>query len=225
MLVACPLTAAAHIHLTTPLARTDSLDGDQKDEHCGVIGQARTTRVTTYKPGQTVMISWLETVNHTGWYRIALQPNGDVFPIPQPSNGPSGVGVPSTYPTLNQEGTTDAATGAIILKDRIPDGMLMTQVTMPDIECNNCTLQFIQLMNETATYEPAEDIYFNCADIVLANGAPGAPDAGPGAGDTDAGTGGTSATTGGCSTGGGAGLLAGLALFGLVANKRRRRGA
>ena len=220
LLLLLPVTASAHIHLTAPLARTDSLQGDQKDPPCGVAGQQRTTRVTTFQPGAVITVTWVEPIDHTGWYRIAFQPNGSSFPIPPASNGPAGNGAASNYPTANQEGL-DAATGAIILKDRIPDAMKTTQVTLPDMECNNCTLQFIQLMNDSPTYDGAGDIYFNCADLTLTRNAPmvdagtnGGPDAPLGGG------GAPPSTTGGCSTGGGAGLLAAFGLLGLV---RRRR--
>jgi uncharacterized protein (TIGR03382 family) len=227
-LLAWPLSASAHIHLLTPQARTDSQTLDQKDQHCGVTGQTRTTnRVTTYKPGETVMVTWMEPINHPGWFRIALQPNGDIFPIPPASTGQAivmGVAQASNMPTEDLTGMTDPTTGAIILKDRIADGTLMTQITMPNMECANCTLQFIQVMIDKPQYtiDPAsDDIYFNCADIVLSAGAPGVdagntePDAPDGNGNNNP------TTTGGCSTGGGAGLLVGFALLGLVIKRRR----
>ena len=219
-----PASAAAHIHLTAPLARTDSLTGDQKDQHCGVANQQRTTRVTTFKPGETITVTWMETIQHPGYFRVAFQPDGSTFHVPpSPGNG--------AFPTEDLTGMTDAATGTIILKDRIPDGTLSTQVTLPNMECNNCTLQFIQVMTDKAPYttDPAsDDIYFNCADITLANDAP-MPDAGNGGnnGGPDGGGGGgggPSATSGGCSTsGGGVGLAFGLSLLGLAVARRRRR--
>ena len=220
-----PLGAAAHIHLTAPQARTDSLTGDQKDQHCGVANQVRNAaRVTTFKPGETITVTWMETVQHPGYFRIAFQPNGSVFNIPAAGNGP-----PAGFPSVDQTGMTDAATGTIILKDRIPDGMLSAQVTLPNMECNNCTLQFIQVMTDKAPYTTdalSDDIYFNCADITLSNSTTPPPmvDAGvPPSGDaatTDPG----STTTGGCSTSGAAGSLVPMALglVGLALRRRRR---
>lgn len=227
-LLAMPVTASAHIHLMTPQARTDSLTGDQKDQHCGVAGQTRTTnRVTTYKPGETVTVTWMEPINHPGWFRIALQPNGDIFPIPPASNGQAIVGgtaQASNMPTEDLTGMTDATTGAIIIADRVADGLLTSQITMPNMECANCTIQFIQVMIDKPPYTvdaASDDIYFNCADIVLSAAAPAA-DAGNTEPDAPGGNGNNgSTTTGGCSTGGGAGLFAGLALLGLVLKRRR----
>lgn len=237
-LAVCPLVADAHIHLTSPLARTDSLTLDQKDQHCGVAGQTRNpARVTTFRPGETITVTWMETINHPGWFRIAFQPNGDVFGIPPATAGSCGVACPAgvancNFPTQPQEGA-DGANGSIVLKDRIADGMLSTQITLPNMECDNCTLQFIQVMTDKCPYTidaASDDIYFNCADIKLSNAAP-MVDAGPTAGpDADTGGGGgggggPSDTTGGCAVGGlgGNGLALGLGLLGLVTLRRRRR--
>lgn len=212
--------AEAHIHLTNPLSRTDLPTGDQKEQHCGVLNQQRTMRVTTYRPGQTITVTWQETINHPGHFRIAFQPNGDIFGIPKPGAGAGG------FPDDDLTGETDADNGSIVLKDMILDGTLQAEITLPNMECSNCTLQFIQVMTDKPPYttDPAsDDIYFNCADIVLAADA---PDAGPSGGD-DAGTGSGSNTNngelgGGCSTGGGAGGMVALALLGLVGLRRRR---
>ncbi len=223
LLLGASAPAFAHIHLTAPLARTDSQTGDQKEQHCGVANQVRNpARVTTYAPGATITVTWLETIQHPGWFRIAFQPNGQVFGIP-PAVGQGG------FPTANQEGV-DAANQSIVLKDRIPDGTLSATVTLPNMECANCTLQFIQVMTDKAPYTVdalSDDIYFNCADITLSNG-PAAPDAGPGAGpdagagSPDAGTG-TGSVDGGCSTSGGGGLAGTALLVCLFALRRRRR--
>ncbi|MGH7865891.1 MAG: hypothetical protein ACREQB_12935, partial [Candidatus Binataceae bacterium] len=68
--------------MTAPIARTDSTTGDQKDQHCGVAGQVRTTRVTTFQPGETITLSWMEPIDHPGYFRIAFQPNGAEFGVP-----------------------------------------------------------------------------------------------------------------------------------------------
>jgi uncharacterized protein (TIGR03382 family) len=219
--------AEAHIHLTSPMSRTDMLTGDQKEQHCGVLNQVRNpARVTTFKPGETITVTWMETINHTGWYRISFQPDGNVFEIPPVSNGPAGNGTASNFPTENLTGMTDGASGSMILADRIADGMLQMQVTLPNMECNNCTLQFIQVMNDKPPYSTdalSDDIYFNCADITLAANAPDAgmvstPDAGMGSGSGSGS--GNPEISGGCSTGNATGLLA---LLGLVGLRRRRR--
>ena len=54
------------------------------------------------------------------------------------------------------------------------------QVTLPNVECDNCTLQVIQVMEDNLAhgdYDPTpgvgiEDIYHQCIDLVLKQGAP-----------------------------------------------------
>jgi hypothetical protein len=170
-------------------------------------------------------VTWDETVNHPGWFRIALQPNGETFSIPLASNGPdmdpSGGGC-NNFPTENLEGMTDSA-GALILKDRILDGTESIQVALPNMECDNCTLQFIQVMTDKCPYTVdvnSDDIYFNCADITLSNSAPPPTDAG--VPDPDGGNGGGGGdTSGGCASAPGAGLLVGLAFLGMRRRSRR----
>ncbi len=212
--------ALAHIHLTYPMARTDSLQGDQKEQHCGVANQVRNpARVTTLAPGATITVTWLETIQHPGFFRIAFQPTGSVFGIP-PAVGATG------FPTLNQEGL-DATNNSIVLKDRIPDGQLSASVTLPNMECANCTLQFIQVMTDKPPYTTdalSDDIYFNCADITLSNTPvtptpDGPPTGGPDAGTTPPGSGNVD---GGCSTTDGSGLVGTALLAGLLALRRRR---
>ncbi len=213
--------ANAHIHLTSPLSRTDSLTGDQKSEHCGVPGQGRdASRVTVFQPGETITVSWLETVNHPGHFRIAFQADGATFGIP-----PAGDGPPAGFPSVDQTGMTDSA-GALILKDFIPDGMLSTQVTLPSMECDNCTLQFIQVMTDKSPYTvtgTSDDIYFNCADITLSAGAPPPNDGAPGQeAGVDPPEGGVDG--GCCSTSGGSptGIALGFVVGALILRRRRR---
>ena len=77
------------------------------------------------------------------------------------------------------------------------------QVTMPNVECTNCTLQVIQVMEDDASHGPYDptpgvgvaDIYHQCIDLVLKRKP--APDAGT-----------TTTPSSGCSaTGLGAGAL------------------
>src|SRR5437868_5208198 len=83
-----PGIAAAHIHLTFPMSRTDSLLGEQKDQYCGLTTYVRADhpeRTNTFPPGATITVTWMETVNHPGHFRIAFQPDGEVFGIPPAS--------------------------------------------------------------------------------------------------------------------------------------------
>jgi len=207
-----PAVAAAHVRITSPTPRSS----DQlKERHCGLAGSAR-ANVHTYKPGASLHLVWDEYIVHPGWFRVSFQPNGDTFETPPISNGPNGNGAAANYPTENLTGKTDPGTGSLIIADRIPHGTLSLDLTLPSMECNNCTLQLIQMMTDKPPYASdttSDDIYYACVDMVLSNAAPA----------MDAGTDGDGGTSGGCRTSGGASGLVALVLLGLLRRRRRRR--
>jgi hypothetical protein len=164
-----PLEARAHLGLEAPTSRygPDVL----KTGPCGVAGGERTDKVTYYEPGETIDVYWDEYVQHPGHFRIAFDDDGvDDFVDP------------ATMMELYSNDT--------VLLDGIEDKgpgerSYMETVTLPDVTCENCTLQVIQVMYDKPEYTtPGNDIYYQCADLVLrSGGAPPGPDAG-----TDAGT-------------------------------------
>jgi uncharacterized protein (TIGR03382 family) len=218
---------SAHIRISSPTPRSTTV---LKDRHCGATGSAR-ANVQTLPPGAVVHLVWDEYIPHPGWFRISFQENGDIFRIPPESNGPTGGGAPSNYPTEDLTGQIDPDTGSLIIADRIAHGTLSFDVTLPNVECANCTLQLTQMMTDKPPYSIAldsNDIYYTCVDLVLSATAPdanpAAPDADPGnPGSPDAGSGG-GGTTGGCSSSGGgsSGILTVLALV-LLSRRRRTR--
>lgn len=177
--------------MTSPTPRTS----DQKAGPCGAVGSSPGAVVGTFSPGQTITVTWDETVDHPGHYRIALDPDGgDDFQNPyQPDDA---------FPE--------------ILVDQIPDrvggGAYSQEVTLPDIECARCTLQLMQIMTTSVPYD---SFYFQCADIEITSG---------GAGGGDAGDGGGGDASGGCQVSGSSGLGGALALLmaALLAFRRRR---
>lgn len=214
-----PSVAAAHAVLTYPPPRDGTVI---KDAPCGGLNTTRGTNITTLSPGATITIQFKETIDHPGHYRISFDNDGQDFMIPADATS-------STEGMLN------------VVKDLIPDiqGALpvggrpyTVDITLPNVECNNCTLQMFQMMTDAPPYTTdaaSDDIYYSCADITLAANAPdagtpvnGGDDAGV---DPGGGSGSNSGTeTGGCSAGGnGAELPVALALLGFVGLRRRRR--
>jgi hypothetical protein len=198
------LPASAHIQITFPPPREGATSPELKTFPCGITGLNRSTdptRITTFRPGQTITVRWTETIGHTGHFRIAFDDSGvDAFQDP------------ASYTDIQ---TTPALP---ILLDGIADMAVsgtqyQSSITLPQIECTNCTLQVIQVMTDKPPYllsvNGGDDVYHQCADIVLSNsadgGTGGATDAGT-ARDSggSTGTGGSTATgTGGSSGGGG----------------------
>ena len=159
LVVAMPVAAHAHIQLTSPAQRYT----DQKSAPCGRAGDTgERANVTTLQSGSTITVTWDETINHPGHFRIAFDADGqDDFYDP---------------PTAE---TCDTA--APIIADCIADlpggGAGSLEITLPDIECDNCTLQVIQVMTDKPPFGDGNDMYYQCADLILQRGD--VPDAGP----------------------------------------------
>jgi uncharacterized membrane protein YgcG len=209
-----PATALAHLTVDYPVARYPA--AEQKSEPCGRAGGTRSQNVTTFAPGETIAIELRETINHPSHFRVSFDDDGDDD---------------FCYPAS----TTDFYTCPSVILDNIADDPAAAQTiefTFPDIECDNCTLQVVQVMYDKATIWGDNDLYFNCSDIVLAAG--GAPDAGPNNGTPDAsvpggpdsgggGGGGNDLGGDGCSAGGGASGAGGALVLALLFVCRRRR--
>lgn len=213
-LTATPALALAHIQLASPAQRITS----QKAGPCGAAGSVRGTNVTVFEPGAMVTLTWNETINHPSHYRIAFDADGqDDFLDP---------------PNMN-----DTFVNAAVLADMLPDnagGAYEHTVQLPNIECENCTLQLIQVMYDKPPYGDGNDLYYQCADIALrVGGAPAEPDAGasnpadPDAGvgtdpdpDPDPTPGGE--VSGGCQSSSTPGVGALMALLGLALGARRK---
>ena len=203
-----PSLASAHVRLVYPTPRyaTPAMANsstDIKAQPCGRANDSRTTdmsRITVLEPGQTIMVQFNETINHPGHYRIAFDDSGQDAFIPSP--------------TMRSQVQTGPMFTLPVLVDNIADkvgGSYMVSVTMPNMECENCTLQLIQVMVTTDTWTATgadPDIYFTCADIVLRRaGGGGAGGGGPG-GSGGASPGGAGGAPGG-GQGGGAGQAQG----------------
>ena len=149
----------AHISLLAPSVRSSTL----KQGPCGAgASDPRSSTPTRFRSGETITVSWREYIGHPGHYRIAFDPDGDgLFQDP------------SSF--------TDVAPRPGVIKDNIADKsgtqVYTEQVELPDVECTKCTLQVIQVMTDKAPYGDGNDIYYQCADLILAR-APASTDAG-----------------------------------------------
>jgi MYXO-CTERM domain-containing protein len=181
-LVLCCMTAGAaeaHIELLSPTPRyTIAESGDNKACPCGTgtsnrlcnvdgersdSNRAVEARVTTLDSGSMLTLRFEEYVGHTGRFRVAIDYEGAdledfnsniLLDIPDPAGSTGNIGQGSIWEI---------------------------EVPLPDVACDECTLQLIQVMNGN-TVDPVLDpvgksSYYTCADIKLVGGAP-LPDAG-----------------------------------------------
>jgi hypothetical protein len=223
--------ARAHFDLDSAgTHRSRSGRSEIKARPCGRAGSTRGANVSTYRPGSTITIAVDEFISHPGYYRIAFDPDGDDgFADPATISGE--FGNCSSDPKCGP-GMTDFCNNDTVLLDNLdphavkpfPANLMPTRFTwsvkLPDVECNNCTLQIIQVMTDLNIHPapyPDDDIYYQCIDLVLSNSAPetndapmmnngidckaGAPNAGAG-GAGAAGAGGVEAPDGGTPSAG-----------------------
>ena len=169
----------------------------------------RSENVCSFQPGATITVTWDETIDHPGHFRISFDDDGeDDFVDPDGFDDVSG------GPTVLMDGIADRSV-------RGGDATYTQQVTLPDVECENCTLQLIQVMSDKPPYGDGNDIYYQCADIVLSTAAPSDPEdgcSGDAVGDDTDSPEGESGCAAGGSRAGGLALL----LIGLLAALRRR---
>jgi hypothetical protein len=194
-LIAFASGASAHVRLMDPPNRyappnppTNEDHAHLKEAPCGVTGDSRTTdvsRITTYAPGETITVTWIESIDHEpAYYRIALDMDGQ-------DN------------LLDPTGYDDPDTAAPILLNHIEDppgsgGEESITVTLPNETCDTCTLQLIQVMGDKLEVWGDDDVYHQCADIVIA----GTPVGGGGTGGS-----GVGGSTGGSGVGGSGGSV------------------
>jgi len=211
--------AAAHVRLEFPTSRYPipavENGSNLKQAPCGTTGDRRTTdpsRISTFRPGQVITVRFKETIDHPGHYRIAFDDDGqDAFVDPA-----SFTDIQATpAPPILQDGITDKA-----------GGEYQVDITLPNIECQNCTLQLIQVMTDSPPYViNTNDVYHQCADITLTSSAT-TTDAGTGSDGDTAGA----AATSGCSCrasrsseAGGQRSAVGLGLIGFLLRRGSRR--
>jgi MYXO-CTERM domain-containing protein len=221
--------AFAHIGLEDPQARYPS-DGSNNNKACpcGVGNSNRTcddpsdysdpdrneSRASTFQAGETITLTFYETIGHAGRYRIAFDPDGADLPD---FNDNILLDVPDPPGSAGNTGDGDK---------------WEFEVTLPDMACDNCTLQLVQMMDGN-TDDPVPDpagrsSYYQCIDLVLLGegGTPPTPttddagdDTGELADDDEARVGDSGGC--GCSGGGTPPSALGLLALGLLVRRRR----
>ncbi|HET6611272.1 MAG TPA: SCE4755 family polysaccharide monooxygenase-like protein [Kofleriaceae bacterium] len=181
--------ALAHIDLEYPPMR----GGNQKVAPCEGAPRGEPTVLA---PGQTITVKWHETIDHDSHYRIAFDPDGeDDF--------------------IDPVDVDDFDNSNAVLVDDLPDepnGSYIYQLTLPNLQCETCTLQVIQVMYSGDSFAGN---YHRCADLALRGASAG-----------DAGVVGSDGDDGGCQVGSGpggsaAGVVLVLAAIALASRRRR----
>lgn len=187
------LPAYAHISMKGAL---QSRGGDQKMSPCD--GKRGDGPEYTFAPGATITLAVNEDIPHPSYFRIAFDDDGEDFVEPA-SIDPIDKTRACPFDKDDQCGKADyctmagASKGAVVLWDDLDPHLAAAAkggswtVKLPDVECQNCTLQVLQIMEDTVhgAYCPQgtcansanslEDIYHRCIDIKLVKGAASGP--------------------------------------------------
>lgn len=182
----CAPMASAHFHLLEPGSWISENDlGDpQKLGPCGGTSAnagTPTNVVTKVQGGQKLHLKWTETVYHPGHYRISLSVKSrDQLPADPPVETRDSEKGPMSVSTK-----IDPAPQAPVLVDGLfphstrPAARQTweTDVTIPNITCEHCTLQIVQFMAEHGLNKDGGYFYHHCADLqITADPSAPAPD-------------------------------------------------
>lgn len=140
--------AVAHTVLVNPQPLTTN--DDAKTPACGCTFDGTDVEcpadynVTEYEAGETITITWNETINHDGDFRVAF--------VAKP-------------PNEVVDGDFEASAIKTTLDDDQDGGLMDTTITLPNTPCEECTIQVRQFMMGAA-----EPYYYTCAAIRILGG-------------------------------------------------------
>lgn len=172
--VLTPAIAGAHFILQTPKSWLveNNLGDPQKLGPCGGTSANKgqpTGAVTEVMGGELLRIAVKETIYHPGYYRVALavnsrdelpkDPEDTVRDTPRGPYSVSGKVDPNPKPPVLVDGLWTH-------RDR-SNLEFETYVKVPNINCDHCTIQVIQFMEEHGVNPDGRFTYHHCADLKI----------------------------------------------------------
>jgi hypothetical protein len=168
--------ASAHFILMSPDSwiGANPLGDPQKAFPCGVSADTSakpTAAITVKKGGDTVHIKIKETIYHPGHYRVALavldrselpkDPEATTKDGPRGPISVSGKIDPNPKPPVLADG--------LFMHHAAPakDTFWETDIKLPNINCDKCTVQVLQFMEEHGLNKEGEFTYHHCADLKI----------------------------------------------------------
>ncbi len=174
VLVAAP--ASAHFILVAPDAwvEVNVLGDPQKAAPCGTSDITKGTptgNVTAMTGGEMLHIKIKETIYHLGYYRVALsvldRSELPADPIAETKDSPRG--------PISVSAKIDPAPKPPVLADGLfehrerpaPGTFWETGIKLPNINCETCTIQVLQFMEEHGLNKEGDFSYHHCADLKI----------------------------------------------------------
>src|SRR6188768_3289057 len=216
-LFALPRAAQAHFTILAPPPASTSTNGGKGDPPCGPTNMASNV-VTPVMGGSKLMLKVNETVSHPGFYRVALSiKSRSELPADNVVKDASGMVLLPT--STGMAATAEYQTNPVfpVLADNLfphtSGSMFSGEITLPNVNCDKCTLQVIEFMANHGSNGPKEGFFYHhCADLKITADTSKPvfdPTAGSGAGGGSSGGAGGAGGSSGASVGGTAGAVAG----------------
>lgn len=163
----------AHFRLLEPPSALveNNLGDPQKLGPCGGTSANPGTPsnvVTKVQGGQKLHIKVQETVYHPGHYRVALAKSpAELPPDPESTSRDSERGPRSVSAKIETSpGKPVLADGLFVHTAKTSDAF-ETDVQLPNVNCEKCTLQIIQFMAEHGLNPDGGYFYHHCADLQI----------------------------------------------------------
>lgn len=164
----------AHFRLLEPASwiMDNALGDPQKLAPCGGTSKdagTPTNAVTKVQGGSQLHIKIKETVFHPGFYRIALAVNSraELPPDPQPVTVPTDNGPRSVAGTIHFPPQIPILADGIFQHTTPATALWETDIQLPNVTCEKCTLQVIQFMAEHMLNKDGDYTYHHCADLQI----------------------------------------------------------
>lgn len=170
----CSLAASARAHfdIRMPPAADNASDGGKGPPPCGPLADSNI--VTPAQGGHALALEVDEVIFHPGFYRVSLAlnspselpPDNVVFDKDGNVLAPDSVG-------LSDTAAYEATPVFPVLADHLwphdaPDQELFqTMLTLPNVNCDKCTLQVIEFMSNSNSNAGGGYFYHHCANLKI----------------------------------------------------------
>ena len=169
-----PVYADAHFVLVEPASwLVESKLGDpQKAGPCGGTSAdpgTPTNIVSQLRGGQKLHIKVQETVFHPGHYSVALAvaSRSELPPDPETTTRETEKGPWSVSAVIQNPVRPPVLADGLFTHTTRPGEPWETDVELPNITCEKCTLQIIQFMAEHGRNRDGDFSYHHCADLKI----------------------------------------------------------
>jgi hypothetical protein len=173
--LATPAAVYAHFILVTPASwlQENQLGDPQKSGPCGGTTAnpgTPTGVVTPVVGGEMLHVKVKETIYHPGFYRIALSvlDRSELPPDPEDTTREGPRGPISVSGKIDPNPKPPVLLDGIWLhRERKPGQEFETDVKLPNINCDHCSLQVIQFMEEHGVNPDGRFTYHHCSDLKI----------------------------------------------------------